>query len=100
MKKKNIGVFLLVIMMIAVIAGCSSSSKEKVKLAYVAWDSEIASTYVVKEVLETKLGATVEMLQVDAGPMWAGVADGSADGMVAAIAKHPCGLSRKVWCKN
>lgn len=42
MKKKNIGVFLLVIMMIAVIAGCSSSSKEKVKLAYVAWDSEIA----------------------------------------------------------
>lgn len=66
MKKKNIGVFLLVIMMIAVIAGCSSSSKEKVKLAYVAWDSEIASTYVVKEVLETKLGATVEMLQVDA----------------------------------
>lgn len=54
------------------------------KLAYVAWDSEIASTYVVKEVLETKLDATVEMLQVDAGPMWAGVADGSADAMVAA----------------
>lgn len=84
MKKKNIGLFLLVIMMITVIAGCSSTSKEKVKLAYVAWDSEIASTYVVKEVLETKLGANVEMLQVDAGPMWAGVADGSADAMVAA----------------
>lgn len=84
MKKKSIGLFLLVIMMVSVIAGCSSTSNEKVKLAYVAWDSEIASSYVVKEVLESKLGATVEMLQVDAGPMWAGVADGSADAMVAA----------------
>jgi len=69
---------------VAVISGCSSASDNKVKLAYVAWDSEIASTYVVKEVLESKLGATVEMLQVDAGPMFAGIADGSADAMVAA----------------
>lgn len=84
MKKKSIGLLLLVIMMVSVMAGCSSASNEKVKLAYVAWDSEIASSYVVKEVLESKLGATVEMLQVDAGPMWAGVADGSADAMVAA----------------
>ncbi|WNS43211.1 glycine betaine ABC transporter substrate-binding protein [Paenibacillus sp. MMS20-IR301] len=76
----------LVILLLAVtvIAGCSSNNKDTVKLAYVAWDSEIASTNVVKEVLESKLGVTVEMLQVDAGPMWAGVADGSADAMVAA----------------
>ena len=68
-------------------AGCSSGAadkKKELKLAYVAWDSEIASTHVVKEVLESKLSYTVEMLQVDAGPMWAGVADGSADAMVAA----------------
>ena len=84
MKKKSIGLLLLAVMMVAVISGCSSASDNKVKLAYVAWDSEIASTYVVKEVLESKLGATVEMLQVDAGPMFAGVADGSADAMVAA----------------
>ncbi|RTE11217.1 glycine betaine ABC transporter substrate-binding protein [Paenibacillus whitsoniae] len=57
---------------------------KKLKLAYVAWDSEIASTNVVKTVLEQKLGYTVEMLQVEAGPMWAGIADGSADAMVAA----------------
>ncbi|GGF60979.1 hypothetical protein GCM10010912_02740 [Paenibacillus albidus] len=83
--KKGISLLLLVVLAIAV-AGCSGSSgnKDTVKLAYVAWDSEIASSYVVKEVLESKLGASVEMLQVDAGPMWAGVADGSADGMVAA----------------
>ncbi len=70
----------------AVIAGCSGKDgdNKSIKLAYVAWDSEIASTNVVKEVLESKLGYKVEMLQVDAGPMWAGIADGSADAMVAA----------------
>ncbi|WP_239717466.1 glycine betaine ABC transporter substrate-binding protein [Paenibacillus sp. 19GGS1-52] len=85
MIKKNLGLLLLVLLVTAM-TGCSTSSgkNEKVKLAYVAWDSEIASTNVVKEVLESKLGFTVEMLQVDAGPMWAGVADGSADAMVAA----------------
>lgn len=57
---------------------------KKLKLAYVAWDSEIASTNVVKTVLEERLGLQVDMLQVEAGPMWAGVADGSADAMVAA----------------
>ncbi|MBD0379500.1 glycine betaine ABC transporter substrate-binding protein [Paenibacillus sedimenti] len=57
---------------------------KKLKLAYVAWDSEIASTNVVKIVLEEKLGYKVEMLQVEAGPMWAGISDGSADAMVAA----------------
>ncbi|KWX80704.1 glycine/betaine ABC transporter [Paenibacillus riograndensis] len=85
MKKKTWGILML-ILLVAVAAGCSSSSSKAktVKLAYVAWDSEIASTNVVKEVLESKLGASVEMLQVDAGPMWAGIADGSADAMVAA----------------
>lgn len=86
MKKKTWGILMLIIV-VAVVTGCASNSSKgnpTVKLAYVAWDSEIASTNVVKEVLESKLGATVEMLQVDAGPMWAGIADGSADGMVAA----------------
>lgn len=68
-----------------VLAGCSGGEEsKKIKLAYVAWDSEIASTNVVKTVLEEKLGYEVEMLQVDAGPMWQGVSDGSADAMVAA----------------
>jgi len=59
-------------------------SGKKIKLAYVAWDSEIASTNVVKQVLEQRLGYQVDMLQVEAGPMWAGIANGSADAMVAA----------------
>lgn len=59
-------------------------SGKKLKLAYVAWDSEIASTNVVKQVLEQRLGYKVEMMQVEAGPMWAGIANSSADAMVAA----------------
>lgn len=84
MKKWNL--LLSLFLTVAVLAGCSEkgADNKSIKLAYVAWDSEIASTNVVKEVLESKLGYKVEMLQVDAGPMWAGIADGSADAMVAA----------------
>ena len=74
-----------------VLAGCSGNGNttagtkdKKITLTYAAWDSEIASTNVVKEVLESKLNYKVEMLQVDAGPMYVGIADGSADAMVAA----------------
>lgn len=65
-------------------APASPDKNKNITLAYVAWDSEIASTNVVKTVLEEKLGYTVKMLQVDNGPMWQGIADGSADAMVAA----------------
>ncbi|MGM0880327.1 MAG: glycine betaine ABC transporter substrate-binding protein [Bacillota bacterium] len=86
MKYNKMKVITAAILMIVLVAGCSSAgaSHKKVTLAYVAWDSEIASTYVVKEVFEQKLGFEVELMQVDAGPMWAGISDGSADAMVAA----------------
>lgn len=61
-----------------------AASGHKLTLAYVAWESEIASTNVVREVLESRLGYEVKMLQVEVGPMWAGVAGGDADAMVAA----------------
>ncbi|WP_246553792.1 glycine betaine ABC transporter substrate-binding protein [Paenibacillus tritici] len=83
MKRRPL-ILVLLLMAVVLLAGCSSKDGSTVKLAYVAWDSEIASTNVVKEVLESKLNVKVEMLQVDAGPMWAGIADGSADAMVAA----------------
>jgi len=94
--KKNVNLLLAAVMVFAVVlAGCSKGENEasgsgspaktrEITLAYVAWDSEIASTNVVKEVLESKLGYKVNMLQVDAGPMYLGIADGSADAMVAA----------------
>jgi ABC-type proline/glycine betaine transport system substrate-binding protein len=87
LKFKKMSIIVAAVMAFALVAGCSASSgnsNKKVTLAYVAWDSEIASTYVVKEVLEQKLNYEVELMQVDAGPMWAGISDGSADAMVAA----------------
>jgi ABC-type proline/glycine betaine transport systems, periplasmic components len=94
--KKSVNPLLAAVLVFAlVLAGCSKESNEggasgspaknkEITLAYVAWDSEIASTNVVKAVLESKLGYKVNMLQVDAGPMYLGISDGSADAMVAA----------------
>ena len=56
---------------------------DKIKLAYVAWDSEIASHNVMKIVLED-MGYQVTLTQVEAGPLWTAVADGSADASLAA----------------
>jgi len=56
---------------------------EKISLVYVAWESEIASTNVIGTVLKQH-GYDVTLKQVEAGPMFSGVADGSADALVAA----------------
>jgi glycine betaine/proline transport system substrate-binding protein len=55
----------------------------EVRLVYVEWASEIASTNVVRVLLE-KLGFEVELLSVSAAAMWQSVASGDADGHVAA----------------
>ena len=49
-----------------------------------AWDSEIASTNLLKYVMENTLGYKVNALQVEAGPMWTGVASGDVDASPAA----------------
>lgn len=56
---------------------------EPIKLAYVAWDTEIASTNVIGTVLED-MGYDVTLTQVEAGPMWASIASGDSDAIVAA----------------
>ncbi|CAM3487545.1 glycine/betaine ABC transporter [Saccharibacillus sp. WB 17] len=64
--------------------GITPASGDTVTLAYVAWDSEIASFSLVQEIMQEKLGLTVKGLQVEAGPMWLGVAQGDADASLAA----------------
>ncbi|MGH4051200.1 MAG: glycine betaine ABC transporter substrate-binding protein [Clostridium sp.] len=63
--------------------GTKKVDGEEIKLAYVAWDTEIASTNVIGLALED-MGYKVKLTQVDAGPMWAAVASGDADAIVAA----------------
>ena len=63
--------------------GVDKVDGDKIKLVYVAWDSEIASHNVMKLVLED-MGYQVTLMQVEAGPMWTAVADGSADASLAA----------------
>ncbi|MBE4910030.1 glycine/betaine ABC transporter [Bacillus luteolus] len=63
--------------------GVSEVDGAELTILYVAWDDVIASSHVVENVLES-VGYEVKLVQVDAGPMWAGVADGSGDAMVGA----------------
>lgn len=63
--------------------GAKAGKGESINLVYVAWDTEIASTNVIGKVLE-KNGYDVTLSQVEVGPMFAGVANGSADAFVAA----------------
>ncbi|MBP3040330.1 glycine/betaine ABC transporter [Bacillaceae bacterium Marseille-Q3522] len=62
--------------------GVEKVDGDAIKIGYVAWDSEIASTNVIGKVL-SDLGYDVTLSQVEAGPMWTGVADGSLDAHVA-----------------
>ena len=55
----------------------------KINLAYVEWDTEIASTHVVGEVLES-IGYDVTLTPLDNAIMWEAVANKEADAMVAA----------------
>ncbi|SMO33209.1 glycine betaine/proline transport system substrate-binding protein [Melghirimyces algeriensis] len=82
---KQLTVFFSIFALLFTVA-CSNQggeeAKKEITLAYVNWDSEVASTHVIKKILEDE-GFTVNLKQVEAGPMWAGVASGSADAMVA-----------------
>jgi glycine betaine/proline transport system substrate-binding protein len=62
--------------------GVAKVDGAKLKIGYVAWDSEISSTHVIGKVL-TDLGYDVTLSQIEAGPMWTGVANGSLDAHVA-----------------
>ncbi|WP_107838127.1 glycine betaine ABC transporter substrate-binding protein [Metasolibacillus meyeri] len=67
--------------------GGDSSSNDgeklgKINLAYVEWDTEVASTHVVGQVLE-EVGYDVTLTPLDNAIMWESVSKGEADAMVA-----------------
>ncbi|QTM98621.1 glycine/betaine ABC transporter [Sediminibacillus dalangtanensis] len=63
--------------------GAEEVDGTEIELAYVEWDSEVASTNVIAKVLEDQ-GFNVTITPLDNAVMWQAVANGDADGMVAA----------------
>lgn len=89
---QKIGLFVLTGLVLALCllcAGCTDTqgtpglAENKVSIGYVTWDSEIASTNVIKQVFE-KAGYDAEIVAVDAGPLYQGIAKGDIDCTVSA----------------
>lgn len=57
--------------------------QESIEIPYVEWDSEVASTHVIQQVLESE-GYNVEITPLDNAIMWESVASGETDAMVSA----------------
>ena len=60
----------------------ATEESKEINLAYVEWDTEVASTHVVGKVLED-LGYDVTLTPLDNAIMWEAVSKGEADAMVA-----------------
>lgn len=86
-KSKLVLTFAAVAGLILSACGSDSSSENeeklgKINLAYVEWDTEVASTHVVGKVLED-IGYDVTLTPLDNAIMWEAVSKGDADAMVA-----------------
>lgn len=82
------GIVIAVVAIIALIAGStlftSAKNDEKtISLSYVEWDTEVASTHVVGEVLKD-IGYNVSLTPLDNAIMWESISKGETDAMVAA----------------
>lgn len=88
-KKQKIGILALVVVLLVAGIGTLAhqnkkvTSKGKINLAYVEWDTEVASTNVVGEVLR-EMGYDVTLTPLDNAIMWESLANGESDAMVAA----------------
>jgi glycine betaine/proline transport system substrate-binding protein len=53
-------------------------AKKKIRIGWIPWDEDIVLSHLWKQVLEDK-GYEVELVQLDAGPLFAGLAKGDID---------------------
>ncbi|MHA8110218.1 glycine betaine ABC transporter substrate-binding protein [Lactobacillaceae bacterium Melli_B4] len=76
--------------------GVPKGNGKAVKMTYVAWDSEIASTNVVAQVLDS-LGYKTTIQAMESQPMWVSVASGSSDATVSAWLPTTAGVFYKQY---
>lgn len=76
--------------------GAAKGNGKAVKLTYVAWDSEIASTNVMAEVLN-KMGYKTTIQALEMQPMWASIATNAADASLSAWLPNTAGLYLKQY---
>jgi len=74
----------------------AQAAKGTVKLAYVEWSSEVASTNLVKAVLQEKMGYRCEIRVMKADEMWETVSSGDMDAMVSAWLPR----TQKIYCEQ
>ena len=83
-------VFLIFVIIISYAVFTQDNQVEKkqetktVNIVYVEWDSEVASSHVVKAVIENKLNYNCELLAVPLTALWESVASGDQDATVSA----------------
>lgn len=86
MKKNKYGLGAAVLTSALLLSACgdseSADSLGDINLAYVEWDSEVASTHVIGHVLED-MGYDVKLTPLDNAIMWEAVTNDEADAMVA-----------------
>ncbi len=87
MKKALIPIAVIVVMIVIYTVSTQTGEvddRPTVELVYVEWSSELASTNVVRAVLQEVMGYRCEIAPVSAAAMWQAVAAGNRDGFVAA----------------
>lgn len=87
-KIKIVSLLTLLATVSAFLISCGTSEKKTgdkgdVSLVYVEWDTELASTNVIGQVIES-LGYNVTLTPLDNAIMWESISKGEADAMVAA----------------
>ncbi len=81
MFKHKLSIAVITVLMMALSSGAMAAD---ITIGYVEWDCAISQTHIVGAVMEEHFDMDVELISVDAGVMWTGLAEGDLDVILAA----------------